>query len=334
MATAFISYTHSDEALKDEFLKHLAPLKREGLISVWHDRMLNPGDHLDQNIQAELASSDLVVLLVSAGFIHSEYCFEEEMQRAFSRQRDGKAKVVALILRPCQWQNVPVGDGMTLSSFLAVPKDGKPVTKWADIDEAMDDAAGAIRRLILRQSSAANTATPAAAPTDPGYGRNAESDSARPAHGRGASRGGLFPHKVTDRDKDLLLKAAFEAAAFTFERRLRELEAGDARVQADFERVDSQTFNSTVYLDGKKLGSCRIFTGSEHFGSSLCLSFDSTSRNSMNEWLTVEANDGTLGLKPSGMARLGPRDAVLLNDATASDYLWDLFLQHIKSRTR
>ncbi len=171
MTTAFISYTHSDEALKDEFLKHLAPLKREGLIQVWHDRMLNPGDHLNQKIQAELASSDLIVLLVSAGFLNSEYCFEEEMQRAFARQREGKAKVVALILKPCQWQNVPVGDGMTLSSFLVVPRDGKPATKWADLDDALDDAAGAIRRLILSQNRPAGVAKPATAPSSPAVSR-------------------------------------------------------------------------------------------------------------------------------------------------------------------
>jgi hypothetical protein len=117
MARAFISYTHADEQLKDQFLLHLAPLKREGLIEIFHDRMLRPGDHLDESIQEELAASDLVILLVSAAFLNSEYCYEEEMKRAFARQREGSARVVAVILRPCQWMNVPVGEGQTLSTF-------------------------------------------------------------------------------------------------------------------------------------------------------------------------------------------------------------------------
>jgi hypothetical protein len=54
----------------------------------------------------------------------------------------------------------------------------------------------------------------------------------------------------------------------------------------------------------------------------------------MNEWLTVEARNGELGLKPSGMARLTQREDSLLDDDAASEYLWDLFLQHIKARTR
>ncbi len=54
----------------------------------------------------------------------------------------------------------------------------------------------------------------------------------------------------------------------------------------------------------------------------------------MNEWLTIEAKEGKVGLKPSGMARLNQREGVLLDDDAASDYLWDLFLQHIQARTR
>lgn len=67
MATGFLSYTHADTALKEQLLQHLAPLRREGLIDVWHDGMLRPGEHLDLAVQAALARSDLVLLLVSAG---------------------------------------------------------------------------------------------------------------------------------------------------------------------------------------------------------------------------------------------------------------------------
>jgi hypothetical protein len=40
-----------DERLKGRFLVHLAALQREGLIGVWHDRMLKPGEHLDSSIE-------------------------------------------------------------------------------------------------------------------------------------------------------------------------------------------------------------------------------------------------------------------------------------------
>ena len=113
MTSGFISYTHADAAMKEQFVRHLAPLRREGLISVWHDAMLHPGEHLDPAIQSALAGSNLVLLLISADFVHSDYCYEQEMMRAFARQRAGTARVVSIILRPCQWKGVPVGEGQT-----------------------------------------------------------------------------------------------------------------------------------------------------------------------------------------------------------------------------
>src|SRR4051794_5980718 len=105
MVTVFISYAHTDEELKDQLLLHLAALRREGLIGVWHDRMLVPGEHLDSAIETQLAASDLVILLVSPAFIASDYCHEKEMLRAFERAQRGEVKVVACILRPCRWHN-------------------------------------------------------------------------------------------------------------------------------------------------------------------------------------------------------------------------------------
>ena len=329
MTTAFISYTHADEALKDQFLQHLAPLRREGLISVWHDRMLKPGDHLDQIIQRELASSDLIILLVSAAFLNSEYCYEEEMQRAFARQRMGEAKVVAVILRPCQWQNVPVGDGLTLSTFLVVPKDSKPVTKWNDADEAFDNAAGAIRTLILGES-----ARPVRAADRVSHPLTIENKEAAGRPTQRTVRRSFLPIRPTDRDKDLYLKDAFEAAASLFQRNLEGLEADDPRVETDFDRVDSQSFISTVYADGRKLGSCRVYTGAQHFGASICLSFDATSRNGMNEWLSLETAEAGVGFKAGGMAEYGLKPPSLLDQSAAAEYLWDLFVRHVSARAR
>ena len=50
----FFSYSHKDEELRDELLKHLSLLKREGVIAGWHDREI---------------SADLILLLVSSDFI-------------------------------------------------------------------------------------------------------------------------------------------------------------------------------------------------------------------------------------------------------------------------
>jgi len=65
----FVSYSHADEALKIELLKHLEPLRRLNLIDTWHDRQIKAGDDWDKNISANLESADIILLLISIDFI-------------------------------------------------------------------------------------------------------------------------------------------------------------------------------------------------------------------------------------------------------------------------
>jgi hypothetical protein len=59
--TVFFSYAHHDEALRNELEKHLAMLKRQGVIDTWHDRKIDAGqDVYDQygNIEGGRLSLD------------------------------------------------------------------------------------------------------------------------------------------------------------------------------------------------------------------------------------------------------------------------------------
>ncbi|MDZ8236553.1 MAG: toll/interleukin-1 receptor domain-containing protein [Nostoc sp. ChiQUE01a] len=78
----FFSYSHADEPLKDELVKHLGILKRQGIISTWDDRQIPPGGEWNQLINENLNAADIILLLVSADFIHSEYCWDVEVSTA------------------------------------------------------------------------------------------------------------------------------------------------------------------------------------------------------------------------------------------------------------
>ena len=69
MAHVFFSYSHADEALRNELEKHLSVLRREGVITTWHDRRIGPGEELHGQINDQLNSADIVLLLVSADFL-------------------------------------------------------------------------------------------------------------------------------------------------------------------------------------------------------------------------------------------------------------------------
>jgi FAD/FMN-containing dehydrogenase len=137
--TLFYAYASADEALRDQLEKHLAILRREGVIADWHDRKILPGDEWAEKIDQELNAAHLILLLISADFLYSDYCYSVEMHHAMQRHAAGEARVVPIILRPVDWHNAPFGE------LQALPRDAKPVTSWTNPDEAFADIARSIR---------------------------------------------------------------------------------------------------------------------------------------------------------------------------------------------
>ncbi len=138
----FISYSHRDEAMREDLSAHLSSLRRSGLIRDWHDRCIQPGDTWKGAIDENLEKAHLVLFLVSAHFIASNYCFDVEMTRALERRREGKARVIPIIVRPCDWNSTPLGE------LQALPKDAKPVSEWPNVDTAWTDVARGIRTVV------------------------------------------------------------------------------------------------------------------------------------------------------------------------------------------
>ena len=103
----FYSYAHEDESLRDELAGHLKIMERRGVIRPWHDRCLAPGQKWDNEINAQLATADLVLLLVSADFIKSDYIWSHELDVAMKRHERGEASVVPVMLRAVDITDAP-----------------------------------------------------------------------------------------------------------------------------------------------------------------------------------------------------------------------------------
>jgi len=138
----FYSYSHKDERLREKLEEHLALLKRQGVISVWHDRRIVAGTEWANQIGEHLESARIILLLVSSSFLASDYCYGKEMERALERHDKGEAKVFPTILRPCDWHGAP------FAKLQALPKDAKAVTLWANRDEAFTNVAEGIRKAL------------------------------------------------------------------------------------------------------------------------------------------------------------------------------------------
>jgi internalin A len=135
----FFSYSHKEESLRDELETHLKLLQRQGVISTWHDRKILPGSEWDHEIDRNLEASDIILLLVSANFIASDYCWDNEVKRALERHAAASAVVVPIMLKACDWQSAPFG------KVQGLPKDMKPVTAWKSRDAAWTHIAKALR---------------------------------------------------------------------------------------------------------------------------------------------------------------------------------------------
>ncbi len=142
-----ISYSHEDEDLRKELEKHLSVLRRIGLLRMWNDRMIAPGADWQQEIDARLESAKLILLLVSPDFLNSEYCYGIEMKRALERSAAGDATVVPIILRKCLWHVTPI------KKLQALPRDGRPVVAFGNLDEAYCQVAEELMQVLGKQAT-------------------------------------------------------------------------------------------------------------------------------------------------------------------------------------
>lgn len=139
---AFCSYASKDDPFREQLQTAVAMLERQGLLKIWHFRELEPGVEWDAEIRRQLAASQMILLLVSPDFLNSRYSWNEEVNYALKRHAEGTARVIPIILRPCDWKHAP------LNTLQALPKDGVPITQWPDRDAAWQNVTEGLRRAV------------------------------------------------------------------------------------------------------------------------------------------------------------------------------------------
>jgi len=141
----FVSYSHKDETHKATLGGYLLQLAQEGLINVWDDRHLRPADDWAGDIDRNLNTADIILLLTSKHFLASKYCMEIETPRAIHRRDTEGAKVVPIILDDSDFRSQPF---MTRQ---ALPTDAKPILDakhFPDPNDAWRQVADKLRALV------------------------------------------------------------------------------------------------------------------------------------------------------------------------------------------
>jgi predicted alpha/beta hydrolase family esterase len=139
----FFSFDRKDEKLRDELEKHLSILKRQGVITAWHNRKIGAGKEWQNEIDTHLDTASIILLLISVDFIASNYCWDVEVRRAMERHEAEAARVIPVILRRTDdWESAPFG------KLKPLPTDGKPVSEWGNRDKAFCSVAQGIREAV------------------------------------------------------------------------------------------------------------------------------------------------------------------------------------------
>ncbi len=141
----FISYAHEDSRLRARLAKHLALLKNRGVLASWYDGEIVAGQEWEAAIFDQLNTADIILLLISADFLASPYCYGREMQRALERHDAKEARVIPVLLQPVDdFGHAP------FAKLQAVPIDAnkrlKAVTEWPHRERAYAKIAEGIRQ--------------------------------------------------------------------------------------------------------------------------------------------------------------------------------------------
>lgn len=322
MAKVFFSYSHKDAAQRDQLEEHLSLMKNQGLIEGWHDTKIEVGSEFDPEIQKNLEASEVILLLISAHFMASNYCYSKEMARAIERHKADEALVIPVILKPCDWHSSPFG------GIKAAPEDGKAVSLWADTDEAYADVAKKVRSAIeARMARSGARATP------PDVQRQA---ATAPGFGLPRSSNLRLKKEFTQQDRDSILRDGFAFIERFFEGSLLELEQRNPGIKGRFEKIDARRFTAIIYNQGNTAAQCQVFMQSG-FGGGGGIAYSSSISdrgNSYNESIHVEADDQSMYFQAMGVQFSGSSRTKHLSAEGAAELFWGMLIHPLQGNGR
>lgn len=141
----FVSYSHKDKRLFEEFTTMLAPAIQKGVVALWDDTKIQPGQPWKTEIEKALAVAKVGVLLVSKNFLASEFIIKNELPPLLNAAKAEGATIFWVCLSPC------LHDQTEIASYQAAHDVSKPLSKlskpqreavWEDICKRLLQIAG------------------------------------------------------------------------------------------------------------------------------------------------------------------------------------------------
>lgn len=131
----YIAFDQKDVLLKDALKKRFIPQERQGKVRVWDAHDIHAGQETDVVIDENLNTADIILLLVSPDSLASKYFYSRDVGRAIQRHKQKEVIVIPILLRPCSYEDTPLGQ------IRPLPSNGAFVASkaWHSEDEAFHD---------------------------------------------------------------------------------------------------------------------------------------------------------------------------------------------------
>ena len=303
---AFISYSHKDAAALERLHDHLKVLRQEGHIDTWFDREILAGGEIDAEIEERIESSELFLLLVSPDFLASDYCVEKEMKMALGRHHSDDAKVVPIIIEPCDWAHTALGN------LKALPRDGKPISEWPNKNSAYLDVVQELRRVL-----------------DKGTVLSPEGNKVplRPRQPNSGARGFRIKRDFDEIDRGDFCDQAFLVIRDYFQGSISKIDTVE-ELRARFDSRSATSFTCTVVNRALQRGTAHITVhrgGDNTAIGDIYYSFTKNApTNAANGILYVQADEYELYL--SSLHLRDPSGSDRLSAETVAQLMWEEFL--------
>lgn len=138
----FVSYSHADTRYMKRLELFLKPLENKGIVDVWVDTRIEPGEEWRVEIKKALEAAAVAVLLLSQDFIASELIRTNELPPLLSAAKQRRTVLLMVLISPCTWED-------TLAKYQTINPPSKPMSKmdrtsreqvWKDLSELITSA--------------------------------------------------------------------------------------------------------------------------------------------------------------------------------------------------
>jgi hypothetical protein len=156
--TVFVSYSHKNKRWLQRLRVHLTPYERNGVVEIWDDSKIAPGDRWHSEIQNAIERAAASIVLISPDFLASDFVVEHELPKLLRKAERGGARILPIIVEPCELTIHP-----ELAAFQALNSPREPLATMsrAEADYIWVRAVSAIGKLFpARAGTEGNKRTP------------------------------------------------------------------------------------------------------------------------------------------------------------------------------